>query len=68
MSIAATAHWVGNFILTFTFLSLVTWLGMANVFLVFAGVCCVGVLVVKKYLPETKGKTLEEIERHFGTS
>lgn len=66
MSIAATAHWVGNFILTFTFPSLVTSLGMANVFLVFAGVCVIGILVVKRFLPETKGKSLEEIEREFG--
>jgi sugar porter (SP) family MFS transporter len=68
MSIAATAHWVGNFILTLSFPTLITRLGMDNVFFVFVGVCLVGVLVVKKYLPETKGKSLEEIERHFGTS
>ena len=35
----------------------------ANVFLVFAGVCFVGSLVVLRYLPETKNKSLEEIER-----
>ena len=63
MSIAATAHWVGNFILTYTFPALVSWLGMSNVFLVFAGVCFVGSLVVLRYLPETKSKSLEEIER-----
>lgn len=68
MSIAATAHWVGNFILTFTFPSLITLLGMANVFLVFAGICLTGFVVMKWFLPETKGKTLEEIERKFGIS
>lgn len=65
MSIAATAHWVGNFILTYTFPALVTWLGMSNVFLVFAGVCLVGFWVVLRYLPETKGKSLEQIEREI---
>ena len=68
MSIAATAHWVGNFILTYTFPSLITHLGMSNVFLLFAGVCLVGVIVVLRYLPETKGKSLEEIERTFENS
>ena len=68
MSIAATAHWVGNFILTFTFPSLITQMGMANVFLVFAGICLTGFVVLKVFLPETKGKTLEEIEREFGIS
>ncbi len=65
MSIAATAHWVGNFILTYTFPSLITAMGMANVFLLFAGVCLVGTLVVLRFLPETKGRTLEEIERRL---
>ena len=68
MSIAATAHWVGNFILTYTFPSLITLIGMANVFLLFAGVCLIGIIVVLRYLPETKGKTLEEIERSFESS
>jgi sugar porter (SP) family MFS transporter len=66
MSIAATAHWVGNFILTLGFPAMITGLGMSNVFLVFAGVCVLGVLVVWRFLPETKGRSLEEIERDLG--
>jgi nitrate/nitrite transporter NarK len=68
MSIAATAHWVGNFILTCAFPAMITAMGMSNVFLVFAGVFVIGVLVVRKCLPETKGRTLEEIERSFDGS
>lgn len=67
MSIAATAHWVGNFILTVTFPSLITAIGMEHVFLVFAGVCLLGFLGVRRFLPETKGRSLEEIERSFGS-
>jgi sugar porter (SP) family MFS transporter len=63
ISIAATAHWVANFILTFTFPTVNRALGMAGVFWLFAGVCTVGFLVVRRVLPETRGKTLEDIER-----
>lgn len=65
ISIAATAHWVANFILTYTFPTVNTKLGMSGVFWLFAGVCIIGFLVVRRILPETKGRTLEEIEREL---
>ncbi len=69
ISIAATAHWVANFILTFTFPMVSGLLGMAGVFWLFAGVCAVGFVVVRRVLPETRGKTLEDIERElFGST
>lgn len=38
-------------------------------FWLFAGVCIIGLLVVRKVLPETKGCRLEDIERdHYGES
>jgi MFS family permease len=69
ISIAATAHWVANFILTFTFPTVNRTLGMAGVFWLFSSVCIVGFLVVWRVLPETRGKTLEDIERDlFGAA
>ncbi len=65
ISIAATAHWVANFILTYTFPTVNSTLGLSGVFWLFAGVCVVGFLVVRRVLPETKGRTLEEIEREL---
>lgn len=62
MSIAALAHWVGNFTLTYTFPSIKENLGWANNFWLYALICGVGFVVLLKVLPETKGKTLEEIE------
>lgn len=74
VSIVATAHWVANFILTVTFPKVNNTLGdialpgngklgMAGVFFLFAAVCALGLLIARKVLPETKGKTLEDIER-----
>ena len=76
ISIAATAHWVANFILTYTFPTVNKSLGeiklpngqplgMAGVFFLFAIVCLGGFLIVRKVLPETKGRTLEDIEREL---
>ena len=62
MSIAALAHWVGNFSLTFTFPAIKENLGWANNFWLYGLICAVGFMVIFFILPETKGKTLEEIE------
>ncbi len=65
MSIAALAHWVGNFSLTFTFPAINEAIGWANNFWLHGVICAIGFLILYKYLPETKGKTLEEIEREL---
>ena len=61
-SIAVTALWVASFILTYTFPRLNNALGAAMTFWIYAGICVAGFLFIKARLPETKGKTLEEIE------
>jgi len=62
MAIATAKLWGACFVLTYTFPLLNAALGTAATFWVYAGVCAVGFLAVKRWLPETKGKTLEEIE------
>jgi len=62
MSIAALAHWVGNFSLTFTFPAIKESLGWANNFWLYGLICAFGFCVLYIVLPETKEKTLEEIE------
>ena len=62
MAIATGSLWAACFVLTYTFPLLNAVLGTAGTFWVYAAVCAIGFLGVKKWLTETKGQTLEEIE------
>jgi sugar porter (SP) family MFS transporter len=62
MSVAAVALWIGNFSLTFTFPMIKESLGWTLNFWLYAVVCILGFIVLAVKLPETKGKSLEEIE------
>ncbi|MEO1009769.1 MAG: sugar porter family MFS transporter [Bacteroidota bacterium] len=62
MSIATFSLWVASFVLTFTFPLLNDALGAYGTFWVYSGICLLGFLFIRKRLPETKGKTLEELE------
>jgi MFS family permease len=63
MALSTFALWIACFILTFTFPLLNKGLGAAGTFWVYAGICILGFLFVLRKLPETKGKSLEEIEK-----
>ena len=65
MSVATASLWIACFILTYTFPLLNTGLGAAGTFWIYAAICVAGFLFIKWRLPETKGKTLEEIERQL---
>jgi sugar porter (SP) family MFS transporter len=62
MSVAVMALWLACFILTYTFPILNIWLGASGTFWLYGGICVLGGLFVWKKLPETNGRTLEEIE------
>lgn len=62
MSLATMANWGSNFLVAATFLSLVDHLGMRGSFLLFAGLCFVAFLFSAGMVPETRGRTLEQIE------
>jgi sugar porter (SP) family MFS transporter len=65
ISIAALAHWVGNFTLTYSFPTIKENLGWANNFWLYGAICAFGFVVIYFVLPETKGKTLEQIEKEL---
>lgn len=65
MSVAVGALWIACFILTYTFPLLNKAYGPAGTFWLYAGICVLGFFFVARLLPETKGKSLEQIEREL---
>jgi SP family arabinose:H+ symporter-like MFS transporter len=63
MGIATLALWLACTILTGTYLTISRALGPSGAFLIYSGMCLITVLVVRFMTPETKGHTLEEIEK-----
>ena len=62
MALAVFALWAACFILTYTFPLLNRRVGPAGTFWTYAAICVLGFVFILLRLPETKGKTLEEIE------
>jgi sugar porter (SP) family MFS transporter len=62
MAIATVFLWCGTLVVTLTFLSLVRVLTAPGAFLLYAVVCVAAFLFVRFAVPETKGRSLEEIE------
>ena len=66
VSVAVSALWIACFILTFGFPILKDTVGMAGTFWLYAAICFAGFVFVWFLVPETKGKSLEQIERDKG--
>jgi SP family sugar porter-like MFS transporter len=62
VSVAVLALWTACTILTFTFPFLNRYLGPHGTFWLYAAICVAGFFFVWRRLPETKDKTLEQIE------
>jgi sugar porter (SP) family MFS transporter len=65
MSVAVSALWIACFILTYTFPILNAKLGSAGTFWLYAVICVLGFVFIFFKLPETKNKSLEQIEREL---
>jgi sugar porter (SP) family MFS transporter len=63
ISVAVTSLWIACFILTYTFPILNQTLGAAGTFWLYSAICVAGFIFITFRLPETKGKTLEQLER-----
>lgn len=64
-SIATFTNWSTNALVAFVFPWYVTTFGMHAGFFTFAAICAAATLFFWKLTPETRGRTLEEIERSF---
>jgi SP family galactose:H+ symporter-like MFS transporter len=65
MSIATIANWGFNLLIAVTFLTLVGSLGRPGTFWLYAIIGIAAWVFIFKLVPETKGKSLEEIEEHW---
>lgn len=66
MAIASCANWSFNILVSFTFGILVNLMGgMSQVFILYAFCTIVGFLFAWKFVPETRGKHLEELEHNL---
>ncbi|HEY6292104.1 MAG TPA: sugar porter family MFS transporter [Terriglobia bacterium] len=65
MSLATLSLWGANWVVAGTFLSLIRAAGPAGTFWIYSFICVLCLVFCFAVVPETKGKSLEAIERHW---
>ena len=65
MSAATVANWAANYVVAASFLTMAQALGKAGVFWFYAIMGLITFSFVRRLVPETKGKTLEEVQGIF---
>lgn len=65
MAVSTFSLWTACFILTYSFPILNSSLGSYGTFWLYGIICFAGYLFLRKYLTETKGKSLEQIEKEL---
>ena len=65
MATCTFALWVGCCTLTFSFPSMNAALGSSGTFWIYSGICICAFIFLFRNCPETKGKSLEELEREL---
>ncbi|WCJ23599.1 Major facilitator superfamily protein [Euphorbia peplus] len=65
-SLVTLVNWVGAWLVSYTFNFLMGW-SSSGTFFLYSGFSLLSILFVAKFVPETKGKTLEEIQEYMST-
>jgi MFS transporter, SP family, major inositol transporter len=65
MGASAFVLWIVNFLIGFGFPQLLAAIGISNTFFVFVVLGVAAILFAVKYVPETKDKSLEDLEHYF---
>jgi sugar porter (SP) family MFS transporter len=65
MSLATAANWATTLVVSSTFLTLVQALGQSTTFWLYALMSLIALVFAFRLVPETRGRTLEEIERQW---
>jgi sugar porter (SP) family MFS transporter len=67
-SAASSANWLSNFAVSLLFLPVIDAVGEDVTFWILAALCVASWFFVRRLVPETKGRTLEEISEDLGTT
>lgn len=62
-SVATAFNWLIVFTVTKTFHNILTLIGTGQTFWIFGGICCIAMVFFVIWVPETRGRSLEEIEK-----
>lgn len=62
ISAAVSSLWIASFVLTYSFPVLNKSIGTSGIFFGYGVICLLGCVLVAVFVPETKGRTLEQIE------
>jgi MFS transporter, SP family, xylose:H+ symportor len=62
VSAAVSALWIASLLLTYSFPILNARLGTSGIFFVYGAICLAGFFFIAAFVPETRGRTLEQIE------
>jgi sugar porter (SP) family MFS transporter len=65
ISVATAVNWFAAFLVAQFFLSIVDAIGESTTFFIFSALCVVTYVFVWRYVPETKGHSLEEIQERW---
>jgi len=68
MSVASMANWAANFVVTVSFLTLLNAISGVGVFFLFGFLTLVALAYFWRKVPETKGRSLQQIERDLTTA
>jgi hypothetical protein len=63
--VGSASHWIANTTISFVFPFVVQKFSVATPFLFFACATLVPLIVVSAFYPETKGRTLEDLQRRL---
>ncbi len=67
MGVTVFCLWIVNFIVGLTFPVMLANIGLSATFFIFVLLGIASVIFVKRFLPETKGLSLEQLEQNFRT-
>ncbi len=67
VSTAVASLWASSFLVTYSFPWLLSLMSLSGTFLLYGVICLLGGMLVHRFVPETQGKSLEELEVALNT-